>query len=448
MTAMRVPAFASIRRTVERQRFSAWTVPAARMGGVRDMVNNLRVLGEAAGPFAMAGTGPDRLPLVLMERAVTETSLLRPADALRRALRLVADDRDWPVGHVYLRRDGDPPAMATRMLFERGERGERGDEEVLEAARELRGTVGPRLAALVMRSREPLWIDDLEAHPTLAPFHDQGVRMLGLFPVMTPQRPVAVLEFLSARPDPPDRELTGVMRVMGTQLGYLIERSNLERRIARLTLQEQQHIAMELHDTVGQEATALGILASMLHQDLERRSAGETELASRLLEGVQQLKVRLRDFVATLRTVDVDPGMLTATLEDLAERYARLGQCVCTADVDDAIEVSDSFAATKIVRIAREAVHNAVLHGKPSRIRVSLSQAPDEAVALEIVDDGSGTDPVSLRSGGLGQEIMRYGADLLSADLQVQAQPGGGVRVRCIMPAEALRSDRGGEETR
>jgi hypothetical protein len=43
---------------------------------------------------------------------------------------------------------------------------------------------------------------------------------------------------------------------------------------------------------------------------------------------------------------------------------------------------------------------------------------------------------------------MRYGADLLSAELQVMSMPDGGVRVRCLMPAEALRADRNGEETR
>ena len=409
------------------------------------MANDMKVFGEAGVPVATRRTGPGRPPVALLERAVTELGALRPADSLRHALRLVAEHQDWPVGHVYLRREGDPPAVATRMVYESAAPE---DARLVAAARELRETTGARLAAQVMRTREPLWIDDVGAHRLLGPVHEHGVRMVGLFPVMTPQRPVAVLEFLASRADPPDRAFTGVMRVVGTQLGYLIERSNLERRIARLTVQEQQRIAMDLHDTVGQEATALGILASMLHQDLDRHSARETELAGRLLEGVQQLKVRLRDFVATLRSVDVDPGVLTATLEDLAERYARLGQCTCELDVDDEIEVSDSFAATKIVRIAREAVHNAVLHGKPGHIRVSLRRSPDDTVLLEIVDDGTGTDPVSLRSGGLGQEIMRYGADLLSADLQVQPRPEGGVRVRCIVPAEALRSERNGEETR
>jgi signal transduction histidine kinase len=409
------------------------------------MANDMKLFGDASAPLATIRGSQDRLAVALLERAVTELSALRPADALRRALRLIASDQDWSVGHVYLRRDGDPPAVPTRMLYESAEIEH---AELHEAAGELRATVGPRLAASVMRSREPLWVDDVAAHESLAPFHELGVRMVGMFPVMTPQRPVAVLEFLSTRPDPPDREFVSVMRVIGTQLGFLIERSNLERRIARLTVQEQQRIAMDLHDTVGQEATALGILASMLHQDLDRRSARETELAGRLLEGVQQLKMRLRDFVATLRSVDVDPGVFTATLEDLAERYSRLGQCACVVDVDDEIEVSDSFAATKIVRIAREAMHNAVLHGKPEHIRVSLSRAPDDAVLLEVLDDGTGTHPVSLRSGGLGQEIMRYGADLLSAELQVQPMPDGGVRVRCLMPAEALRADRNGEETR
>jgi hypothetical protein len=116
------------------------------------MANDMKLFGDASAPLATMRGSQDRQVVALLERDVTELSALRPADALRRALRLIASDQDWSVGHVYLRRDGDPPAVATGMMYE----SDAIEELALhDAARELRTTVGPRLAASVMRSREP-----------------------------------------------------------------------------------------------------------------------------------------------------------------------------------------------------------------------------------------------------------------------------------------------------
>ena len=378
----------------------------------------------------------------LLEQAIiTIHDERRPREALRAAVRLITDYNGWRVGHVYLARGRPPAAVPTRIWYENGATLH---PSVRGALREAGRTAGAHVASRVLQDQQPLWLEQPQSEPYLTSLEAYGLHAVALFPVMTPARSVAVLEFLAEGTTRPDREFMQVMRAVGIQLGYLLERNSLLHRIARLTVQQQQRITMELHDTVGQEATVLGILARMLQQDLEGRSAESTEMVGRLLEGVQRLKQRIRDFVFANRPIDVDTGTLKAELEQLAERYARLGDCACTVDVDESIEVSDSFAATKIARIAREAVHNAVKHGDPRRVHVALRRRGEDQVELEIVDDGKGADAATLASGGLGQAIMRYRADMLSADLEVAPIPQGGVRVRCVIPNDSL--DAGGEE--
>jgi signal transduction histidine kinase len=377
--------------------------------------------------------------LALLERAVAAIhDERRPDRALKTAVRLVAEHNGWRLGYVYRARSRPPVASPTGIWYDADADS---DPELRRTVRALRRTTGVELASHVLQTQRPLWFDAVDPHDALTPLHAHGLHVLALFPVMTSRRPVAVLEFVAGEVVRPDEEFLLVMRVIGIQLGYLIERANLERRLARLQVQEQQRIARELHDTVGQEAAAIGMLTRMLHQDLERRAAAETDLAGRLLEEVQQVKLRIRDFVSDLRPIEVHPGELRAKLEEMAQRYARLGGCTCTVEVDDSITVGDAFAATKIARIAREAVHNAVKHGRPQHIAIALRRRGDDAVELEIVDDGSGADAQALAGGGLGQQIMRYRADLLSADLDIGSTPGRGVRVLCVIPDEALEPD-------
>lgn len=395
--------------------------------------------GLVAPPRARAESTDRHRHYGLLERAVAAIhDERRPDEALRTVVRMIAEHNGWRMGFVYRARGRPPVASPTRIWHDDGADA---GSSVRPLMQEIHRTIGRDLATRVLRSQQPIWLDDPEPPAQVVPLGEHELKILALFPVMTSRRPVAVLEFVAGEVVRPDDEFMLVMRVIGLQLGYLIERANLERRLARLTVEEQRRIARELHDTAGQEAAAIGMLARMLHQDLERRGAAETELAGRLLGEVQQLKVRIRDFVADLRPVEVEPGELRATLEATAQRYALLGDCACVVELDDDIVVGSAFAATKIARIAREAVHNAVKHGRPRHIRVSLRRASNRTVELEIVDDGAAADDHQLTGGGGGLQIMQYRADLLAAQLQVNAAATGGVRVHCVIPTESLEPD-------
>jgi signal transduction histidine kinase len=375
-----------------------------------------------------------------LERAVAAIhDERRPYEAVRTVVRLIAQHNGWRIGYVYRARGRPPVASPTRVWYDDGVEIGSPLRDIVE---QIHRTTGTDLATRVLQSQQPVWLDDSNPLAALLPLDAHGLKILAMFPVMTSRHPVAVLEFIAGEVVRPDDEFFLVMRVIGLQLGYLIERANLERRIARLAVREQERIARELHDTVGQETTAIGMLAHMLRQDLQRRSAAEVELAGRLLEDVQRLKERVRDFVADLQPIEVHhSGQLRAKLEEMAQRSARLGGCTCTVEVDDSITVNDPFAATTMARIAREAAHNAVKHGAPRQIAISLRRHDEESVELAIVDDGTGADPTELAGSGLGQQIMQYRADVLAADLQVETEPAGGVRVRCVIPNESLEPD-------
>jgi signal transduction histidine kinase len=103
---------------------------------------------------------------------------------------------------------------------------------------------------------------------------------------------------------------------------------------------------------------------------------------------------------------------------------------------DREIQICDNEITTHLFRIAQEAVHNAVKHGRPRRISIALTR-PRGRVTLAIRDDGTGISTASTtRSGGLGMRIMQYRAHAIGAQLSVETTATGGTLVRCIMTRE------------
>lgn len=83
-----------------------------------------------------------------------------------------------------------------------------------------------------------------------------------------------------------------------------------------------------------------------------------------------------------------------------------------------------------LYRVAQESLTNAARHADARRIEVSLLRA-DEAVVLEIADDGRG---IGGACEGAGIRGMRERALLAGATLHLTSAPGSGTRIRLATP--------------
>ena len=88
-----------------------------------------------------------------------------------------------------------------------------------------------------------------------------------------------------------------------------------------------------------------------------------------------------------------------------------------------------------LLRIAQEAMSNAIRHARPTIINVSLRWNPPNLL-LKITDNGSGfvkARQIS-RGEGFGFSNMRARAKNLGAELDVQSKVGGGTSVTVRLP--------------
>jgi signal transduction histidine kinase len=94
-------------------------------------------------------------------------------------------------------------------------------------------------------------------------------------------------------------------------------------------------------------------------------------------------------------------------------------------------------------RVVQEALTNVIKHaGKPTRVDVTVRRLPG-SLTVEVVDDGRGlaarssdvgTDGSSANGSGHGLIGMRERVELWGGELSVGPAPGGGYRVKALLP--------------
>jgi two-component system, LuxR family, sensor kinase FixL len=208
------------------------------------------------------------------------------------------------------------------------------------------------------------------------------------------------------------------------------ERRRVEYQIAELAEGERQRIGTELHDSLGQEITAIGMIVSALREQLGENSpqAGSLDKLELL---VNQSKTQVRSVAKGLLPVAVDASGLRIALGELAKEIKDLCGIDCRHECPEPIGTADSFVATQLYLIAREAAHNAARHSKARRIVIRLED--EEGLRLSIRDDGVGLDGAreTETAKGMGVEIMRHRSSLIGATLRIESPREGGALVVC-----------------
>jgi PAS domain S-box-containing protein len=214
------------------------------------------------------------------------------------------------------------------------------------------------------------------------------------------------------------------------------QRQDLERQMAEVRTDEQRRISRELHDGLGGQMTGIGLLARSLELALQRERSASAGDAAELVKHIREAHRVLRDISHGLMPVDVAPEGLQAALRELVDRTQMQTSVPCHLKVSGELDIHDQVVALHVYRIAQEAISNAVRHGRPTRVDVSLGRA-DNVVTLRVEDNGGGFQGLSDGEAGMGLRTMMHRARIIGAMLDVRSAPDEGVVVTCTFSHEA-----------
>jgi signal transduction histidine kinase len=210
------------------------------------------------------------------------------------------------------------------------------------------------------------------------------------------------------------------------------ERKRLQREVLAIAGNQQRRIGQDLHDGIGQELTGLAMLAQRFTATLAAMSPADANLASKIVDGLEQALQHVRALSKGLVPVEVDVEGLMAALTDLVNRAGKLHHVRCTFECRQPVHILDNQTATHLYRMSQEALTNALKHGNPRQIAVSL-KAEDDLLTLEIADDGEGLGEPPRSMAGMGLRIMRYRAELIGAHLAIEPNVPRGTRIVCTL---------------
>lgn len=202
--------------------------------------------------------------------------------------------------------------------------------------------------------------------------------------------------------------------------------------------EERQRIAREFHDTLEQELAGLS-----LRLDAATTRVGDPKalaLLDQLRKLLSRLQTETRDFVWDLRDASRQSSDLPAAIRSLLEHLQAGTPIPLQFDAAPGIPPLPPLVRHHLLRIVREAAHNAVKYARPATVRVALELKGDR-LALTIADDGIGFDPSTVDSmeGHFGIRGMRERAAKVGGDLAIRSAPGQGSRVEftLALPAAA-----------
>jgi two-component system CheB/CheR fusion protein len=210
-------------------------------------------------------------------------------------------------------------------------------------------------------------------------------------------------------------------------------RRELERQIIEISTREQERIGQEIHDGLGQQLTAVTLLASALAARLEKGERPEAAQARQLADQLAHALTDSRGITQGLAPVGVAPERLRDALVNLADQVQRATGITCRLEADEQTPISDPVLSAHLYRIAQEATNNAARHGKPTRIEIRL-HVQDATLCLDVEDDGQWREAPQDGPGGLGLHIMGYRAGIVGGTLTVSPQPEGGTLMCCRIP--------------
>jgi signal transduction histidine kinase len=271
------------------------------------------------------------------------------------------------------------------------------------------------------------------AHPELADF-------LGV-PVRDGDEVIAALFLANKRCPRPqggcgfteeDEELLGIL---AQHAAIALTNARLYERSRELTIaEERSRLAHELHDAVSQKLFSLRLTAqaavALVDRDPARAKGELQQVAALAAEAADELRAA----VVELRPAALEEDGLVATLRTQIQVLDRAhdARVTFTARGLRALPAAQEEA---LLRVAQEALHNALRHSGATQVDVTLERRGRGAV-LRVSDDGRGFDPQAVRAAGrhLGLVSMRDRASGAGGSLTVESAPGQGTTVEMEVP--------------
>jgi two-component system NarL family sensor kinase len=216
----------------------------------------------------------------------------------------------------------------------------------------------------------------------------------------------------------------------------------LARRVVQSQEEERGHLARELHDGTSQTLVSAKLLIESAVDALGRDHQPAPPALGKALQRLNDSLIEVRRISHRLRPALLDTLGLPAALERLGHEFGEEGSIDASIMVEgEPFELSQE-AKTALFRVTQEALTNVRKHAEAHRVHICLGFT-DEAVRLEVSDDGVGFDVEAMQldpSHGIGLRNMRERIEAIGGRLAMRSGRGH-TSIVAEVPAQSARPE-------
>ncbi|OXB01671.1 histidine kinase [Flavobacterium plurextorum] len=228
-----------------------------------------------------------------------------------------------------------------------------------------------------------------------------------------------------------------------------VERLNLENSTEKINQQkiisskivenqenEQNRIAKEIHDGIGQMLTGLKFSLESINLDDREKSEQKIEYLKKLSLDIIK-GVRTATF--NLMPPELSDHGIVSSLAKLTQELSKLtGKEILFYNKTDFNQRLDSLIEINIYRLTQEAINNAIKYAESSHIIVQLSHS-ETLLSIIIDDNGKGFDINAVdkkrnSESGMGLLFMKERIQYINGRVFIKSIPGEGTRITFNIP--------------
>lgn len=210
-----------------------------------------------------------------------------------------------------------------------------------------------------------------------------------------------------------------------------------------LIIEERFKIASELHDSLAQTLASLKIQARVLdesiHQGDDSQMWNELE---KLEDSIHRANAEIRELIKQFRTGPKATKNFITELENLIDSFKKENSSIkIFLQIEDKkVNLSDDQSRNTL-KIIQEAITNVVKHSQAKIVRLFVSKEKDNTVNVLVEDDGIGIakscfigHEEEVSGEHFGISVMKDRANQMNARLDIESEPGEGVRIKLNIP--------------
>jgi PAS domain S-box-containing protein len=238
------------------------------------------------------------------------------------------------------------------------------------------------------------------------------------------------------------RERGGIMRIKGTlrDVSHQKETENLMiRTIIDTQEKERKRFAMDLHDSLGQQLSAIKFYLATLKSAYVVSDPQTMETLLKSNEAIDIVLAELGNICFNLMPGTLYTFGLRQALQELCKKMEMDSPIHFVLKLDSGADNLEKRMEVDVFRVIQEFIHNAIRHGHARSVSIEINrlcQVPDDdQLRITLTDDGTGfAVTADGRQGGMGLRNVQSRIESYDGEFSLQSNPGRGTRYVIQIP--------------